>query len=1028
MEVKKLLYDAVFSLYEPSTAAVLFQQYHAYLTSEYYLTIEDLSLNLFHRQQSINLPPELKRKLTHLIWERTQSASTIDSKIKHFQKLTHATRPHSASRRKVCHKSSANIDKKYSFSENELPISTREKLKVSSSLKSDYNNNHKSTGDLSKDTSSQKNVSSACLQDVTVSCVVLTDTLDLDISDEDDCVSESEEGTEKCVEEMTPGCEILSVDISEEVAREAEQAQRVNAAIDASWRVYMSEENFPYHFNSITQESSWDCPLGLYLDRNDPTRQVRHDEDEYYRECECIAMLTASRREVPFIYTNEERHETTSEINSDDNNDTHSMNTTQWNDLHDDVNSISGESKSDHADCSFLKCDNEATRHQSGHHLSSNSVEYFDNSEQFLDNVSSIASTRSNSPVVSVVPAVHCGRVHEEAPYTEIHIDGEQNFKDIPIIATPPVLPLNSVSFPEYDLSDLKSSISGQTALLESTSNLSNMEDKTPDHAIRININDSRVDRASHSACYNDDSPFISSMEVIVSKCGGKEENEVATVVPVIDKVDSVLTDSLELADDNTSQELREDNIMATTHPGTSPVLKPVQQIASSFLDSIIAKSDDSESDVKIDHDEKRSHTACAISEVASKSDIGDELMASFDSHNTNDDQPPRRDDSLVGSSTLPSQATHNCHIAPTRPALCVADSFPVLTDSLELADDNTSQELREDNIMATTHPGTSPVLKPVQQIASSFLDSIIAKSDDSESDVKIDHDEKRSHTACAISEVASKSDIGDELMASFDSHNTNDDQPPRRDDSLVGSAASSPSTLRDDAAEKLCTRDDETNPRNWEVCFTDVDDEFDDEIPYHFNFVTGTSVWECPLGRFLQNSKYSTKTYRECECVQKARRAASPIWGQSGLNLQHEADTFNESSIDVSFSSPQIRTKSERRNDDEEVSIEEQQRQLLQFKHEVLRDSGSESSSHYGVDNLRNNDSIAAVPSITTESLPRYAENGGVGNSACTDDQSLKSVFTTEVNEDNGSIDGVKEKNTKWKTLKTYWKGKLKR
>jgi hypothetical protein len=804
--------------------------------------------------------------------------------------LTHATRPHSASRRKVCHKSSANIDKKYSFSENELPISTREKLKVSSSLKSDYNNNHKSTGDLSKDTSSQKNVSSACLQDVTASCVVLTDTLDLDISDEDDCVSESEEGTEKCVEEMTPGCEILSVDISEEVAREAEQAQRVNAAIDASWRVYMSEENFPYHFNSITQESSWDCPLGLYLDRNDPTRQLRHDEDEYYRECECIAMLTASRREVPFIYTNEERHETTSEINSDDNNDTHSMNTTQWNDLHDDVNSISGESKSDHADCSLLKCDNEATRHQSGHHLSSNSVEYFDNSEQFLDNVSSIASTRSNSPVVSVVPAVHCGQVHEEAPYTEIHIDGEQNFKDIPIIATPPVLPLNSVSFPEYDLSDLKSSISGQTALLESTSNLSNMEDKTPDHAIRININDSRVDRASHSACYNDDSPFISSMEVIVSKCGGKEENEVATVVPVIDKVDSVLT------------------------------------------------------------------------------------------------------------------------------------------DSLELADDNTSQELREDNIMATTHPGTSPVLKPVQQIASSFLDSIIAKSDDSESDVKIDHDEKRSHTACAISEVASKSDIGDELMASFDSHNTNDDQPPRRDDSLVGSATSSPPTLCDDAAEKSCTRDDETNPRNWEVCFTDVDDEFDDEIPYHFNFVTGTSVWECPLGRFLQNSKYSTKTYRECECVQKARRAASPIWGQSGLNLQHEADTFNESSIDVSFSSPQIRTKSERRNDDEEVSIEEQQRQLLQFKHEVLRDSGSESSSHYGVDNLRNNDSIAAVPSITTESLPRYAENGGVGNSACTDDQSLKSVFTTEVNEDNGSIDGVKEKNTKWKTLKTYWKGKLKR
>jgi hypothetical protein len=81
----------------------------------------------------------------------------------------------------------------------------------------------------------------------------------------------------------------LSSFVSEEVPHEATD---VNPPVEEEddgaghWAVYLSDEGFYYHYNDLTEESTWHCPLGLYLDSNRDTE----GEDEF-RECECISSV-----------------------------------------------------------------------------------------------------------------------------------------------------------------------------------------------------------------------------------------------------------------------------------------------------------------------------------------------------------------------------------------------------------------------------------------------------------------------------------------------------------------------------------------------------------------------------------------------------------------------------------------------------------------------------------------------------------------------------------------------------------------
>ena len=66
------------------------------------------------------------------------------------------------------------------------------------------------------------------------------------------------------------------------------------------------------------------------------------------------------------------------------------------------------------------------------------------------------------------------------------------------------------------------------------------------------------------------------------------------------------------------------------------------------------------------------------------------------------------------------------------------------------------------------------------------------------------------------------------------------------------------------------------------------------EDIPYHFNFVTGESVWNCPHGLFLHELSTSKvgdfdDVYRECECIRLAKLSRNIKSDEANLSSSSE-------------------------------------------------------------------------------------------------------------------------------------------
>ena len=88
--------------------------------------------------------------------------------------------------------------------------------------------------------------------------------------------------------------------------RKAEEARRVKPGTRSpatpcfnDWVVYETDDGYPYHYNVITDESTWICPLGLFVDTS-----VDEVSEEVYRECQCVVNFRATVNQFEEHQTN----------------------------------------------------------------------------------------------------------------------------------------------------------------------------------------------------------------------------------------------------------------------------------------------------------------------------------------------------------------------------------------------------------------------------------------------------------------------------------------------------------------------------------------------------------------------------------------------------------------------------------------------------------------------------------------------------------------------------------------------------
>jgi hypothetical protein len=886
MEVKDILYEAVFSIYEPESAAILFHQYYAYLTSEYYLTIEDLSLNLFHRQQHINLPPELKRKISHLIWEKTQTGSTIDSKIRKYLAENSAAerRQITATEGSSSTRSRSQQQKKQENGQMDRLLSSKrfeqQQQHEESPVRTSQGMSHQSPSRSHSQSAPTKQLASPHSEHVAAKTIVLTDTLDLCYESDssgsgnyDDDVTidiSAQVFQEEAIQQQTiqqqqqqPPSDSATPQ-REEVTPAALQAERVQAAIDSSWKTYMSDEGYPYHFNSITQESSWDCPLGLYLDRDDQDRHQREDEDEYYRECECFATLSSnrSRTEVPFIYTNEERCDTEGSCDEEDGN--RSTNTTEWNDLHDDASTISYESKTDHDDFEFLKHEDDQkannrgkTPHQISGEINEKMIELFESLELMPNDDNDDKDDNTNSTLAS-------------GPMNQCNSNSKDN------VTT-------------HDPKELYSSVSSRPLALES-----------PPSSPKITQR-KRKEEAM--------------LKAVEQSGQSEEELEGLNQQPCHEKHDGKLPD-------NNSSNLETrclKDFLDDSKENTGDCSEVLSREAKSELVLREDVPDDKRTailNVLVNNLSVQEGDGVNTNEASpSSSETGDKLVelpmsgpmsgpdCSLDAGSSDNSENPSQPSS---SATRPLNSQSDQHRAVCQESADDKSHAPPLVESAAVCSlpPTTDNDESCTSSSQCNRAGDASTVEGSSSLGHAYLYDFDENSEKSSHHSVSELAETENVVLAPPSNAAE--DISSTLaIPSFTagSHFEND-----RSTEKIKSELDSPEHLsgrqkkgqlnysetpvkevvgRSTGDEPAHSYDDETDPNNWEVCFTD-----DEDIPYHFNFITGTSVWDCPHDLFLDSSKYNRGRYRECECVKMARLARTPAWGEGGRGSEREEDS----------------------------------------------------------------------------------------------------------------------------------------
>ena len=868
--MKTLLYDAVHSVYEESVASDLFPKYYSYLTSEFYLTIEDLSLNLFHRPQHIQLPAELKRKLTYLIWERTNSGITIDAKIRKYlhDSATKSSLEVSSTQARGCSKDKV-LD---------LPSQATNNFDLGA------NGSAKSCLMLNNGCQHSEIVPPQSRDDIQEnSAVILTDTIELDLShiedsdDNIDCEYDTHNDIQNPVEDASPqnGCK--------------EQEARVQSAIDAAWNVYFSDDGYPYHYNSILQESSWDCPLELYLDRHDENRQLREDEDDYYRECECMANVLSSGTAPPFIYTNEFGDSYTNgcyQLNHK-NEDNQSTNTTEWNDLHVDSNSISCESKTDHVDCDVF-------RHSGDMIL--NEVKLSEDRKRDLNRrMIDLLESLQRVPLDNNNIGGSGERINSQNDQ-EGHCDGlgEINTSDS-IESSDTVTSSNDAVKPVTELdSNLKVCIEEKLDFA---------------HVFTVDLSTLSAPSSSHDTS---------------TSMAYKNQNLSAST-----EMDEVLkVENTSGVTDKEMQSCHFDESDRRNMNGVDTELTVDMSTINRSLASNLEKCESGESENPDSETGQMSHDSgdsvgCIENETDSKETLNQGIDVSCgiiqDSLGT---------DVAILSSSASQEFIFDTVKMPERktdvslsPVLCDDDDDTSASPSYE--DSNNDGKILDGNNDRSSY--SSIVSHPVD-LTDSFTEQPAAIKNPLDESLLVEEEEKHSDH-CLPAVVEPSTVVVNDIVTS------NKNNMALESDSIsdlteqLDNGTSTSTSINDICTCQSCQHclerqslskiavsdhrkgsnvnekgyDDESNPKNWEVHFT----EDGDDAPYHFNAITGTSVWDCPHGLFLSKSKHNTEFHKECECIQLARmaRLSSPT---ENIPSPDYFTTFGDKASD-SFSSADV-------------------------------------------------------------------------------------------------------------------------